>query len=59
MSKSIKLCVCMCVLTQKLDLLPQPNEGEDGHVVAHTDEKNEPQGNGEVFHIRQFDHFTW
>lgn len=48
----------MCVLTQKLDLLPQPNEGEDGHVVAHTDEKDEPQGNGEVFHIRQFDHFT-
>lgn len=43
----------------KLHSLPQSNKGEDGDVVAHADDKDEPQGKGEVFHISQLDHLTW
>lgn len=49
----------MYVLTVKLHSLPQSNKGEDGNVVAHADEEDEPQGKREVLHISQLDHLTW
>lgn len=55
-SKNVKLCVR--VLTVKLHSLPQSNKGEDGNVVSHADEEDEPQGEGEVFHVSQLDHLT-
>lgn len=38
--------------------LSQSNEGENSDIVSHTNDKDEPQGKGEVFHVSQFDHFT-
>lgn len=48
--------VCVCVLQYSL---AQSNKGENGHIVAHTDNEDEPQREGEIFHISQFDHFTY
>lgn len=45
----------MCVLQYSLS---QSNKGENGDIVADTYDKDEPQGEGEVFHIRQLYHFT-
>lgn len=56
--KSAK-CQTVCVSTLKLHSLSQSNEGEDGNVVAHADDEDEPQGKGEVLHISQLDHLTW
>lgn len=39
--------------------LSQSDEGEDGHVVTHTDDEDEPQLEGKVLHIRQLDHFPY
>lgn len=38
--------------------LSQSNKGENGDVVAYTNNEDEPQGKGEVFHISQLDHLT-
>lgn len=39
--------------------LSQSNKGENGDVVSHTNEEDEPQREGEVFNVCQLDHFTW
>lgn len=54
-------CACLytCVLKVKLHSLSQSDKGEDGDVVAHTNDKDEPQGKGEVFYVSQLDHLTW
>ena len=66
---TIELCVCVCVCVclhvsvcekaLKQHSLPQSNKGENGDIVAHTDDEDEPQGKGEVFHVSQLYHFTW
>lgn len=38
--------------------LSQSNKREDGHIVAHTNNEDDPQGEGKVFHIRQLNHLT-
>ena len=65
---TIELCVCVCVCVclhvsvcekaLKQHSLPQSNKGENGDIVAHTDDEDEPQGKGEVFHVSQLYHFT-
>lgn len=39
-------------------LLPKANERENCSVVTDTDDKDEPQGQGEILHICQLDHFS-
>lgn len=39
--------------------LSQSNKGENGDVVSHANDEDEPQGEGEVFHVCQLDHFAW
>lgn len=56
---SIEVCVCVCVKALKQHSLPQSNKGENGDIVAHTNDEDEPQGKGEVFHVSQLYHFTW
>lgn len=41
-----------------LHSLSQSNKGEDGDIISHTDDKDEPQGEGKVFHVSQLDHFS-
>lgn len=36
--------------------LSQSNKGENGDVVAYTNNEDEPQGEGEIFHVFQLDH---
>ena len=38
--------------------LSKSNKGENSDVVAHTNEEDEPQGEGEIFHVCQLDHLT-
>lgn len=36
--------------------LCQSNKGENGNIVAHTNDEDEPQGEWEIFYIGQLDH---
>lgn len=48
----------MCVMALMQYSLSQSNKGENGDIVGHTNDEDEPQGEGEVFHVRQLDHLT-
>lgn len=47
------------MLTLREHSLSQSNKGEDGNIVAHADEEDEPQGKREILHVSQLDHLTW
>lgn len=49
---------CVCVMALMQYSLSQSNKGENGDIVGHTNDEDEPQGEGEVFHVRQLDHLT-
>lgn len=39
-------------------LLAQSDKRENGNVVTHADDEDEPQREREIFHIRQLDHLA-
>lgn len=39
--------------------LAQSNKGEDGHVIRHTDDEDEPEREGKVLDISQLDDFPY
>jgi len=59
-SETLEDCVSVseCKRTQMKYSLPQSNKGENGDVITHTNNEDEPQGEGEIFHISQLDHLT-
>lgn len=60
MEDCFSVCMCMCLREMALIQysLSQSNKGENCDVVAHTNDEDEPQGEGEILHVCQLNHLT-